>query len=359
VRFRTNGLLQEWNEPIPQSVSLKGVTARIKVLAGLDITERRLPQDGRIGLSFGKRDVDLRVSTLPANRGEKIALRILEAAGSTKQLEQIFFEPQTLAATRRALNRPYGAIVIAGPTGSGKTSSLYSILNERKTTRPDNNIIMVEDPIEYRLPGVTQVQVNAAVGLGFAQVLRSMLRQDPDVVVVGEMRDEDTAQLALEAAMTGHMLLTSLHANNALAALHRLENLGCTRPLIAQSIQLVLVQRLVRKLCSACRKLDPPTPALLESLVLRKIVDKSEKMLPRAVGCDACNGTGYVGRAAVVESLQINDALREAISSGKSLGEVMQLAVGSRALVPFVDYARHLLQKQVISASEVLLSVAE
>jgi type IV pilus assembly protein PilB len=359
VRFRTNGLLQDWNEPIPPSVSLKGITARIKVLAGLDITERRLPQDGRIGLSFGKRDVDLRVSTLPANRGEKIALRILEAAGSTKQLEQIFFEPQTLAATRRALNRPFGAIVIAGPTGSGKTSSLYSLLNERKTTRPDSNIIMVEDPIEYRLPGVTQVQVNAAVGLGFAQVLRSMLRQDPDVVVVGEMRDEDTAQLALEAAMTGHLLLTSLHANNALAALHRLENLGCTRPLIAQSIQLVLVQRLVRKLCSACRKLDPPTPALMESLVSRKIVDKSEQVLPRAVGCDACNGTGYVGRAVVVESLQINDALREAISSGKSLGDVMQLAVGSRALIPFVDYTRHLLQKQVISATEVLLSVAE
>jgi general secretion pathway protein E len=206
---------------------------------------------------------------------------------------------------------------------------------------------------------VTQVQVNAAVGLGFAQVLRSMLRQDPDVVVVGEMRDEDTAQLALEAAMTGHLLLTSLHANNALAALHRLENLGCTRPLIAQSIQLVLVQRLVRKLCSACRKLDPPAPALMESLVSRRIVDKSEQVLPRAVGCDACNGTGYVGRAVVVESLQINDALREAISSGKSLGEVMQLAVGSRALMPFVDYARHLLQKQVISPSEVLLSVAE
>jgi len=359
VRFRVNGLLQDWTEPIPASTSLKGVTARIKVLAGLDITERRLPQDGRIGVTAGKREIDLRVSTLPANRGEKIALRILEAAGSTRALEQIFLEPGVLAAARKALNRPYGGIIIAGPTGSGKTSSLYALLNERKVTRPDTNIMMVEDPIEYRLAGVTQVQVNAAAGLGFAQVLRSMLRQDPDVIVVGEMRDEDTAQIALQAAMTGHLLLTSLHANHGLAALQRLENLGAGRALVAQSIHLVLVQRLVRKLCSACRKLDPPVPALLESLVARGIVDKGQQTLPRAVGCDACAGTGYVGRAAVVEALQITDAVREAIAADRPLPDVHNIARESRALVPFIDYARHLLQKQIISASEVLLSLAD
>ena len=359
VRFRANGVLQDWSEPIPATTSLKGVTARIKVLAGLDITERRLPQDGRIGVTTGKREIDLRVSTLPANRGEKIALRILEAAGSTRALEQIFLEPTVLAAARKALNRPYGGIVIAGPTGSGKTSSLYALLNERKVTRPDTNIIMVEDPIEYRLAGVTQVQVNANAGLGFPQVLRSMLRQDPDVIVVGEMRDEDTARIGLEAAMTGHLLLTSLHANHAIAAVQRLENLGTGRALIAQSIHLVLVQRLVRKLCSACRKLDPPVPALLESLVARRIVDKGQQTLPRAVGCDACGGTGYVGRAAVVEALQINDAVREAIAAGRSLADVHDIATETRALTPFIDYARHLLQKQIISASEVLLSVAD
>ena len=352
-------MLQDWSEPIPATTSLKGVTARIKVLAGLDITERRLPQDGRIGVTTGKREIDLRVSTLPANRGEKIALRILEAAGSTRALEQIFLEPTVLAAARKALNRPYGGIVIAGPTGSGKTSSLYALLNERKVTRPDTNIIMVEDPIEYRLAGVTQVQVNANAGLGFPQVLRSMLRQDPDVIVVGEMRDEDTARIGLEAAMTGHLLLTSLHANHAIAAVQRLENLGTGRALIAQSIHLVLVQRLVRKLCSACRKLDPPVPALLESLVARRIVDKGQQTLPRAVGCDACGGTGYVGRAAVVEALQINDAVREAIAAGRSLADVHDIATETRALTPFIDYARHLLQKQIISASEVLLSVAD
>jgi type IV pilus assembly protein PilB len=359
VRLRSNGVLQDWNEQIPPGASLKGLTARIKVLAGLDITERRLPQDGRIGLNAGRREIDLRVSTLPANRGEKIVLRILEAAGSTRQLEAIFFEPNVLTAVRKALNRPYGGIVVAGPTGSGKTSSMYSILNERKVTRPDTNIIMVEDPIEYRLPGVTQVQVNMAVGLGFAQVLRSMLRQDPDVIVVGEMRDEETAQIALESAMTGHLLLTSLHANNAVSALARLENLRCSRALIAQSIQLVLVQRLVRKLCSNCRKLDPVLPVLHDSLVARKIIGKDDLLLPRAVGCDACAGTGYIGRAAILECLQMTDGMREAVASGKSFAEVRNLAISENALLPAVDYARFLLQKQIISASEVLISMAE
>ena len=359
VRLRVNGVLQEWGEPIPASASLKGITARIKVLAGLDITERRLPQDGRIGLNAGRREIDLRVSTLPANRGEKIALRILEAAGSTRPLDQIFFDPAVLTSVRRALNRPYGGIVVAGPTGSGKTSTMYSVLNERKVTRPDTNIIMVEDPIEYRLPGVTQVQVNVPAGLTFAGVLRSMLRQDPDVIVVGEMRDEETAHIALESAMTGHLLLTSLHANNSVSALARLENLGCSRALIAQSMQLVLVQRLVRKLCSNCRKLDPVLPVLHESLVARKIVAKDEVLLPRPVGCDACAGTGYVGRVAVVESLVVTDGLREAIASGKSFAEVHHEALEENALTPSVEYARLLLQKQIISASEVLISLAE
>src|SRR5207237_2166217 len=213
----------------------------------------------------------------------------------------------------------------AGTTRSAKTSEQYALLNDRKVNRRDTNIIVVEDPIEYRLAGVTQVQVNANAGLRFPQVLRSMLRQDPDVIVVGEMRDEDTARIGLEAAMTGHLLLTSLHANHAIAAVQRLENLGTGRALIAQSIHLVLVQRLVRKLCSACRKLDPPTPALLESLMSRGVVHKGEQVLARAVGCDACAHTGYVSRAAVVEALQITDSVREAISTGQSLAEVPEV----------------------------------
>ncbi len=361
VRLRVGGVLQEWTEPIPSSCTMKTIAARIKVLAGLDITERRLPQDGRIGVTAGKRDVDLRVSTLPANRGEKIALRILEAAGSTRALEQIFIEQNTLAAARRALNRPYGGIVIAGPTGSGKTSSLYSLLNERKTARPDTNIIMVEDPIEYRLPGITQVQVSHGAGLGFARALRSILRQDPDVIVVGETRDHETAVLALEAAMTGHLLLTSLHANNAMSAIQRLENLGCGRTLIAQSMALIMVQRLVRKLCSSCRQLAPPPTALLESLVARRVVDRAQAALglPRPVGCDACNQTGYVGRAVVTEALQINDEVRNALGAGKPLAEVESIALASKAFMPFSSYAAALMQAGVISPSEVLLAVAD
>jgi len=361
LRLRVHGVLQEYPEAVPPAVTLKALTARIKVLAGLDITERRMPQDGRIGLSAGKREVDLRVSTLPANRGEKIALRILEASGSTRQLEQIFFEQTTLQAVRRALNRPYGGILVCGPTGSGKTSTLYSLLNERKITRPDTNIMMVEDPIEYRLPGVTQVQVNTAAGLGFAQALRSMLRQDPDVIVVGETRDADTAVLALEAAMTGHLLFTSLHANDAMAAFQRLENLGCSRALVAQSIALVLVQRLVRKLCTACRTLELHPAALVEALIARKVMDPAQASvpLPRAVGCDACNRTGYVGRAVVVEAFQVTDEARAALASGKPLAQIAPFAITSRALLPFSGYAAALLQKQVISATEVLAALVE
>ena len=361
IRLRVHGVLQDYPEAVPPAVTLKGLTARIKVLAGLDITERRMPQDGRIGLTAGKREVDLRVSTLPANRGEKIALRILEASGSTRQLEQIFFDQTTLQAVRRGLNRPYGGILVCGPTGSGKTSTLYSLLNERKITRPDTNIMMVEDPIEYRLPGVTQVQVNTATGLGFSQALRSLLRQDPDVIVVGETRDADTAVLALEAAMTGHLLFTSLHANDAMAALQRLENLGCSRALVAQSIALIVVQRLVRKLCTACRTLEPYPPALIEALIARKVLDPSQASmpLPRAVGCDACNHTGYVGRALVVEVFQMTDEGRGALASGKPLAQIAPSAITSRALLPFAGYAAVLLQKQVISATEVLAALVE
>jgi type IV pilus assembly protein PilB len=360
VRFRINGSLEEWGEPMPSSAALKAVSARIKVLAGLDITERRMPQDGRIGFSAGKREIDLRVSTLPANRGEKIVLRILESAGSTRPLEQIFFEANTLQSVRRVLNRPYGAILVGGPTGSGKTSTLYSALNERKITRPDTNIMMVEDPIEYRLQGVTQVQVNPGAGLSFAHALRAMLRQDPDVIVVGETRDNETAQLALESSMTGHLVLTSLHANNAVGGIQRLENLGCGRQLIAQSLALVLVQRLVRKLCTNCRQVGPTPSALLETLVARKVIDpRINPPLPHAVGCEACGRTGYVGRAVVVESLSITDEVRNALAAGRSLSEVEAVGLSTRALTPYSTYAAHLLSRQIISVSEALLTLAE
>ena len=357
VRFRLQGALHDWEQLVPASFG-RGLIARLKVLAGVDITERRLPQDGRIGLRVGRRDVDLRVSTIPTLRGEKVVMRLFEAATMTRPLETIVSEPRTLAMLRTALARPYGAVVVGGPTGSGKSSTLYTCLHERRKQRPDTNIVTVEDPVEYRLAGCTQVQVNHAVDLGFSSILRAFLRQDPDVIMVGEVRDPATATLALEAAMTGHLLFTSLHANNAVAALQRLENLGCTRPLIAQSVALILVQRLARRLCQACVKTDVPAPIMLESLVARGLVERGAATpLPRPVGCDACGGTGYVGRVAILEALELRDASRNMLMAGLPLGEIEKQAAEAGALIPFRRYAGLLMARNLISPSEALLVV--
>jgi type IV pilus assembly protein PilB len=357
IRFRVQGQLYDWDQTVPSSYA-KGLVARFKVLSGLDITERRLPQDGRIGLKVGRREVDIRVSTIPTSRGEKLALRVFEAATMSRPLESIFFDNRVLEAVRAVIQRPYGAIIIAGPTGSGKTSSLYGALAERKRTRPDTNILTVEDPIEYRLGGVTQVQVNHGVELTFAKVLRAMLRQDPDVIMVGEVRDQETAVLALEAAMTGHLLFTSIHANNAVGGIQRLENLGCGRPLIGQALATILVQRLARKLCSSCCAVELPPPIMIENLAAHGLIDRAAPpALPRAVGCSDCNGTGYNGRVAVVEMLQLNEPLRAQIMAEATLSEIEAAAAESGALVSFRRSAIHLMNRQLISPTEALLTL--
>jgi type II secretory ATPase GspE/PulE/Tfp pilus assembly ATPase PilB-like protein len=359
VRFRVNGVLNDWSETMPASFA-RGMVARVKILAGLDITERRFPQDGRIGMTAGTRELDLRISTMPTGRGEKVVIRVLEGGGMMRPLEQVFVDPAVLAVARRAIQRPYGGVLIAGGTGSGKSSTLYAMIHERRKVRPDSAVIMVEDPIEYRLQGVTQVQVNPAIGLGFAQVLRATLRQDPDVIAVGETRDKDTAHTALEAAMTGHLLLTSLHANDAASVLQRLENLECSRTLLAQSIAVILAQRLVRRLCGQCARVEAPPPAIVESLVARRLMERgSSASLPRAVGCDACNGTGYAGRVLVIESLQMTDATRDALMAGHALGEIEKTACAAGSFLPFSAYASQLMVRRMISASEALLAVAD
>ncbi|HWO20302.1 MAG TPA: ATPase, T2SS/T4P/T4SS family [Kofleriaceae bacterium] len=355
VRFRVQGQLYDWDQAIP-AAHAKGLVARLKVLAGLDVTERRLPQDGRLGVRVGRREVDIRISTMPASRGEKVALRVFEAAAMQRQLETIFYDAATLDAVRAAIQRPYGAIVVAGPTGSGKTSTLYAALGERMRTRPDTNALTVEDPIEYRLAGVTQVQVNHAVDLGFAKVLRAMLRQDPDVMMVGEVRDEETARLALEAAMTGHLMLTSLHANNAAGVIQRLEHLGCGRPLIGQSLALALVQRLARRLCPRCTTLEVPPPIVVENLAAHGLADRRAAVpLPRAVGCPDCGQTGYAGRVAVVEMLLLDEELRAQIMAGASPAELERAAAGAGSLVSFRASALGLMARQLISPAEALL----
>jgi type IV pilus assembly protein PilB len=309
---------------------------------------------------IGRREVDIRISTIPTSRGEKVALRMFEAAAMQRPLDAIFHDPAILEAVEAALQRPYGAIVVAGPTGSGKTSTLYAALGERIRTRPDTNVLTVEDPIEYRLAGVTQVQVNHAVDLGFAKVLRAMLRQDPDVIMVGEVRDEDTAKLALEAAMTGHLMLTSLHANNALGVVQRLEHLGCNRPLIGQSLALGLVQRLARRLCPRCTTTEVPPPIVLENLAAHGLLERraSPPPLPRAVGCAECNQTGYSGRVAVLEMLALTDGLRAQIMAGVPIAELERAAAESGALITFRQSALYLMARQLISPAEALLTLA-
>jgi type II secretory ATPase GspE/PulE/Tfp pilus assembly ATPase PilB-like protein len=358
IRFRLHGSLVDWGEYLPPSFA-RGIVARVKILAGLDITERRLPQDGRIALTVDRREVDMRVSSLPTSRGEKVVLRIFEAAGMMRPLERTFVEPGLLAAIRTSLGRTTGAILVCGGTGSGKSTTLYSMLNERRKLRPDSNVVMVEDPIEYRMQGTTQVQVNMAVGLGFAQVLRAVLRQDPDVIAVGETRDADTARTALEAAMTGHLVLTSLHANDAIGSVQRLESLGCPRELVAQSVTLVLVQRLVRRLCPLCARAEAPAPILAQSLAARRLIEAGSAVrVPRAVGCDQCAQTGYQGRVAVIESLQVDEDTRNAIMAGQPLSEVERIALGTKSLFRFGAYASYLMARTAISGADALMSVA-
>lgn len=358
VRLRVNGVLADWEQTVDPNLA-RALIARFKVLAGLDIAERRRPQDGRIGVRVGRRDVDLRVSTLPASEGEKIAMRVLEDSSMLRPLEQIFIEQRTLAAVRDTLQQPYGAMVLAGPTGCGKTSTLYAALHERQRTRPETNIITVEDPIEYRIEGVTQVQVNRAVDLGFAEVLRAMLRQDPDMLMIGEVRDADTAKLAFEAAMTGHLLCTSIHANNSATAIQRLESFGCDRTMIAESVALILTQRLARRLCPRCTVVGPVPELLREPLIARGLYDPARPMgVPRAPGCDACEHTGLLGRVAIVESLRMTDELRSMLMAGQTLDEIVGVAERSHALIPFPSYASFMMEQQLIGPAEAMLAVA-
>ena len=309
VRFRIDGVLREITT-VPRQLA-SGVASRIKIMADLDISERRVPQDGRVGITVGGKALDLRVATLPTVFGEKIVIRILDKSNVMLELADVGFEPDVLAAYERAYKRPYGAVVITGPTGSGKSTSLYGTLNQ--LNEPGKNIITVEDPVEYRLQGINQVQVNIKAGLTFAAGLRSILRCDPDIVMIGEVRDKETAQISIEAALTGHLVLCTLHTNDAAGALPRLTEMGVEPFLSASAIVGILAQRLARRLCPECR-----VKTTVSHKVLMEIGDT--KTLPRGLpdpapiyeagGCTACNGSGYKGRLGVYEFLAMSDETR-------------------------------------------------
>ena len=308
VRFRVDGVLREITT-VPRQLA-GGVASRIKIMADLDIAERRMPQDGRVGINVGGKALDLRVATLPTVYGEKIVIRVLDKSNVMLDLSEVGFEPDVLAAYERAYRRPYGAVVITGPTGSGKSTSLYGTLNQ--LNEPGKNIITVEDPVEYRLQGINQVQVNIKAGLTFAAGLRSILRCDPDIVMIGEVRDRETAQISVEAALTGHLVLCTLHTNDAAGALPRLTEMGVEPFLSASAIVGILAQRLARRLCPECRKKTTVSHKALMEIGETKTLPRGlpdPAPIYEAFGCGSCSG-GYKGRLGIYEFLTMSDETR-------------------------------------------------
>jgi type IV pilus assembly protein PilB len=320
LRYRVDGDLIQAESP-PKALQL-AITSRIKILAGLDIAERRLPQDGRFRIKVMGKDVDLRVSILPTSHGEKIVIRILDKTSLSGSLDQMGMDEITLGKFKKAIDAPHGMILVTGPTGSGKTTTLYSVLQE--LNNPQYNIVTVEDPIEYELAGINQVAVRSEIGLDFASALRSILRQDPDIVMVGEIRDNETADIAVKAALTGHQVLSTLHTNDAAGAITRLDDMGIEPFLIASSVLMTCAQRLVRRVCMNCREEFLPEPEMFEKLGLEPTKDA---VFYRGSGCDRCKGRGYLGRTAIIEALPVSEPIRRLIIKRASAAVIKNQAV--------------------------------
>lgn len=323
VRMRVDGFLQEVMDR--SDVPVKRIVSRLKVMAGLDIAETRLPQDGRIPLSLGGRVIDTRVSSLPGHYGERIVLRILDRSTGLMPLGALGLAEAQQALLRRLSTLPNGIILATGPTGAGKTTTLYSLL--QLADRAERNIVTVEDPIEYDLPGISQSQINAEIGMTFAAGLRATLRQDPDVILVGEIRDPETASVATQAALTGHLVFSSLHANSSIGAIVRLRDLGLEDFLIAATLRGVIAQRLLRKLCPECKRPHETTEEQ-EALFLRHGLPVPT-VLYEPFGCETCGGSGHAGRLGIFEMVEVGEALRGAIDAHASEGEMKALALKS------------------------------
>ena len=349
VRYRIDGDLQERAEfPIE---AYPAICARLKIMSGLNIAERRVPQDGRINMLIGGKEYDFRVSSLPSIYGEKFVIRILDKTSFHFSREDLGFTVEENAIIDKMLMRPHGVILLTGPTGSGKSTTLYSFLKE--VNDPTVNIITVEDPVEYTMAGITQTQVNAKANMTFAAALRSILRQDPDIIMIGEIRDEETAEIAVRAAITGHLVFSTLHTNDAPGAITRLEDMGVPDYLVADALAGVIAQRLVKRLCPACKKRGKANAKEMEILGLRDPVS-----IFRPQGCQFCNNTGYKGRIAIHEIMFMNEAMKNEVSKSKNLDVLKQMAI-KNGMISLWSSCRSLVIKGITSVQELMTLNAE
>ncbi|MGS2717657.1 GspE/PulE family protein [Eionea flava] len=348
IRQRIDGVLSE--QVLNEKRVATALVVKLKLLSGLDISEKRIPQDGRFNLKINKKSIDVRISTMPIHYGESVVLRILVLDDSVKKLSDIGMDAHTLKHFSQAIANPHGLVLVTGPTGSGKTTSLYAALSELNT--PDKKIITVEDPVEYRLPRLSQVQINTKIGLDFAKVLRSTLRQDPDILLVGEIRDLESAEIALRAAMTGHLVLSTLHTNDAVSSALRLIDMGVDAFLVASSLKSVVAQRLVRHLCPSCKQPLASTEAYSHLLSLLPKSSKAPPVFYQPVGCTRCLNTGYRGRLGVFEQLSMTNELAGALRAN-NVQQFTELAMSSTGYVPLVESAMQLAVSGHTSLEEV------
>ena len=329
LRYRVDGVLMDATPP-PKQMQL-ALTSRFKIMSSLDIAERRLPQDGRMRVRVSGKDYDLRVSVMPTVHGEKIVLRVLDKSNLTASIDKLGLDPDTFKQVKAAIDAPHGLILVTGPTGSGKTTTLYSALNELNS--PIYNIVTVEDPVEFQVPGINQVPTKKEIGLTFANALRSILRQDPDIIMIGEIRDTETAEIAIEAALTGHQVLSTMHCNDAPGAIARLDDMGIAPFLISSSVILSCAQRLMRRTCSHCREPVTYPSKMFEDLGIDPAIF-SGVQLYRGRGCDRCKNSGYAGRMAIIEAMTITDQIRKLIIARANTRELGKVAIsqGMRTL---------------------------
>jgi type IV pilus assembly protein PilB len=348
VRLRIDGVLREILPP-PKKMQW-AITSRIKILSGLNIAERRLPQDGSCRVRVMGREVDIRISMIPTIHGEKVVMRILDKTNLKTNLSDLGFDEASLDLIKSAISAPHGMILLTGPTGSGKTTTLYSALSHINS--PDKNIMTVEDPVEYELEGINQVQAKPGIGLDFAAALRSFLRQDPDVILVGEIRDFETASIAIKAAQTGHLVFSTLHTNDATSAVDRLLNMGAEAYLICTSLNLVIAQRLVRKTCTNCCEEYDPEPLLLGRF--QEIMpEATDTVFKRGAGCSECSGTGYKGRMALYELFPVTRAVRELVLAGK-VGEAVRDTALAEGMKPLLVNGMEKVREGLTTIDEVL-----